>query len=79
MQTALRVKTTVLPGGKIEINTTELAPGESVEVIILMPEPASDMRRSAVDILAEAPGRRLFNTADEVDSYLRTERDEWDR
>jgi hypothetical protein len=79
MQTALRLKTTVLPGGKIEINATELAPGESVEVIILMSEPTSDSRRSAVDILAEAPGHRLFNSADEVDSYLRTERDEWDR
>ena len=79
MQTALRLKTIVLPGGKIEIKATELAPGESVEVIILMSEPTSDSRRSAVDILAEAPGHRLFNSADEVDSYLRTERDEWDR
>ena len=50
-----------------------------MDVIILMSEPSSDSRRSAADILAEAPGHRLFNSADEVDSYLRTERDEWDR
>lgn len=35
--------------------------------------------RSAVDILAEAPGHRLFKTVAEVDDYLRKERDAWDR
>jgi hypothetical protein len=50
-----------------------------MEVIILMSESSADPQRSAVDILAEAPGHRLFNSADEVDSYLRTERVEWDR
>lgn len=76
MQTALRVKTTVLPGGRIEIGAAELVPGILVEVIILMPERSEELRRSAVDILAETPGQRLFKTADEVSAYLRAERDE---
>jgi hypothetical protein len=37
------------------------------------------IRRSAVDILTEAPGQRLFKTAIEVGDYLRKERDSWDR
>jgi hypothetical protein len=71
MTTALRIKTTVLSGGKIEIAAPELLPGAAVEVIILLEEPETDMRRSAVDILAETPGHRLFKNAEEVDAYVR--------
>ncbi len=36
-------------------------------------------RRSVVDVLAEVPGQRLFKTAEEVDAYVREERDTWER
>jgi hypothetical protein len=36
-------------------------------------------RQSALDILDELPGGRIFKTADEVDAYLREERDSWER
>ena len=75
MQKVLHLKTTVLPGGKIEIVDTELPVGESVDVVVShSTEPA---RRSAVDILDEAPGHLLFKSAEEVDSYLREERASW--
>lgn len=35
-------------------------------------------RRSAVEILNETPGHRLFKTAAEVDIYLAQERAAWD-
>jgi len=35
--------------------------------------------RSVVDILAEAPGHRLFKTAKEVDDYIKEEKASWDR
>ena len=35
MQAALHLKTSALPGGKIEIVDQELSAGESVEVIVL--------------------------------------------
>jgi hypothetical protein len=69
----------VLPGGKIEVADQALPSGEVVDVIIFLPTPSAIIRRSAVDILAEAPGQRLFKTAAEVDDYLRKERDSWDR
>ena len=79
MQTALHIKTTVLPGGKIEVIDTSLPSGEIVDVIVLLPASPAVARRSAVDVLAEAPGQRLFKTATDVAAYLREERDAWER
>ena len=77
MQKALHVRTTVLPGGKIEIVDQELPVGEAVEVVISpAPEPSA---RSAWQIISEGPGQRLFKTAKEVDDYLAEERASWDR
>ena len=76
MQKALRIRTTVLPGGKIEIVDQELSVGESVDVIV---SKSSSAGLSAVDILEEAPGQRLFKTAEDVESYLKDERESWDR
>lgn len=79
MQAALHLKTIVLPGGKIELVDHTLPSGESVDVIILLPTAPPTIRRSAVDVLAEAPGQRLFKTAADVEAYLRQEREAWDR
>jgi hypothetical protein len=79
MQSAIHVTTTILPGGKIEIPASELPAGRRAEVIVLLTDPDHAGARSAVDILAEAPGHRIFQTAEEVDSYVREERDSWDR
>lgn len=76
MQRALHLKTTVLPGGKIEIVDQSLPVGESVDVVVS--QSADSEGRSAVDILAEAPGHLMFKTAEEVSSFLKDERDSWD-
>ncbi len=78
MQSVLRLKTTILPAGRIEISDPHLPSGEAVEVIVLIPEALTSSARSALDILAETPGQRLFKTAEEVDAYLRDERASWD-
>ena len=77
MQKTLHLKTTVLPGGRIEIIDQGLTEGEAVDVVVT--PSASPPRRSAVDILAEGPGQRLFKTAADVDSYIQTERESWER
>lgn len=79
MQTALRMTVLVQPGGKIELTDQELPEGQSVEVIVLLPSTSVVPRRSILDVLADAPGHLAFQTADEVDSYLREERDAWER
>ena len=77
MQKALHIRTTVQPGGKIEIVDRELTEGESVDVVV---SPASAVeRRSVVDILDEAPGHLVFKTAADVAAYLTEEKEAWVR
>jgi hypothetical protein len=54
--------------------------GRRVKVILVSEEPpeSSTASRSALDILAQTPKHRLFKNADEVDQYVRSERDQWD-
>ncbi len=77
MQKTLRVRTTVQPGGRVEVASPELEAGQTVDVVVT--RSSSTERRSVVDILAEAPGHRLFTTGKEVDDYIKEERASWDR
>ncbi len=77
MQKVFHQKVTVQQGGKVEVVSPELEVGQIVDVVVLRSSLAE--RRSAVDILAEASGQRLFKTAKEVDDYLKEERASWDR
>ena len=77
MEKALHVRTTVQPGGRIEIMDQDLQAGENVDVVI-SPAP-SPSTRSAWQIISEGAGQRLFKSAKEVDNYLAEERASWDR
>ena len=50
---------------------------ESVDVVVSQ-SPASE-RRSAVDILNEAPCGLVFRTPADVAGYLKEEKESWDR
>ena len=78
MGDAWHLKTTVLPGGRVEITEPQLPTGATVDVFV-SPEATTKRRRSALEVLAQAPGQRQFKTAEEVDRYLREERAAWDR
>ena len=77
MQKALHIRTTVQPGGRVEIVDQELTEGEHVNVTI-SPAPTPSAR-SAWQVISEGPGQRLFKSAKEVDDYLSEERASWDR
>ena len=77
MQKALHIRTTVQPGGKIEIVDQELTEAESVDVVVS--RSAASERRSAVDILAEAPVGPAFKTAADVAAYLKEEKESCSR
>lgn len=55
----------------------DLAKGETVEVFVTKSSPMT--QRSAIDILAEVPGHRIFETEDTVNDYLESERESWER
>ena len=77
MQKVLRLKATVQTGGKLEIVSPELEVGQTVDVVVM--HKSSVRGRSAMEILNSTPGRRLFQTAEEVREYLAEEKASWDR
>lgn len=78
MRTAIHITTKVSPNGTIEITAPELRPGMIATIVITIDED-QPTKRSALDILAEMPGHRLFQTGNEVDAHLREEREAWDQ
>lgn len=78
MQTAVRITAEVQPGGTSEMVDAQLPVGTPVEIIVLLPQGTPSPRRSILAVLADAPGHLAFQTADEVDAYLRAERDAWE-
>jgi hypothetical protein len=78
MSTALQVKTTVLPGHRIEIQVPELLIGQGATVFIVVDE-EQPRKRPLNEVLGDYPGGKLFQSAEEVDAYLREERASWDK
>jgi hypothetical protein len=79
MAAAITVAATVAPDGQIHVSVPGLTPGQRVRVSIEPEDVSEERKRSAIDILSEAPGHQLFKTAEEVDAYIEEERDSWDR
>ena len=77
MQKALHVRTTVLPGGKVEFSSPELDAGQTVDIVVS--HESVEKSRSIMEILNSGPERRLFQTAEEVRAYLAEEKASWDR
>jgi hypothetical protein len=78
MQTYVRKRTTVQPGGQIVVSDPSLNTGATVEVLILVSEEPVEPRQSVLDVLNSVPGHVLFKSAEEVERYLREERESWD-
>jgi hypothetical protein len=80
MQSAIYIKTKVLPGGKIELELPQATEGEDVDVFVIMPSTKpSQSRPSVIDILDEIHRRRPHGrSTEEIDRELQAERDAWD-
>ena len=78
MATEVRVKTIVLPGGKIEISIPELIPGKHATVVVTIEDNEPAQQPHVIDILTALPGHQLFQSAEEVDAYMHEERDSWE-
>jgi len=77
MSAVIQRTVTVSPDGSIHLDFAELPPGSTATVVVTLQE-SPKPKRSAIDILREAPGHQLFHTVEEVDAYIREERDSWD-
>jgi len=79
MSTVIHREAVVGPDGVIAIAAPELQPGQRVSITIESEQAVQQQSTRMRDILAEAPGHLEFQTAEEVDAYIREERDAWDR
>jgi hypothetical protein len=77
MLVAIRKTVTVEQGGVVRVTSSELQPGTSVEVIVLF-EPAAQAVAPTLSSLI-GRGKGSFSSVEEVDRFIRSERDEWDR
>ena len=66
--------TKVLPDNKIEISVPKLPVDDAVEVSLTQQNTSSRSHRSAIDLLDELSGQRLFKTPEEAYQYLQEER-----
>jgi hypothetical protein len=78
LQTIVRARTVVQSEGQVIVTDPALRFGDEVEVLILLPDQSPEPRLSIFDILNSVPGHRLFKSAEEVDNYIREERESWD-
>lgn len=80
MQSAIHLKTKVLPGRKIQIELPQANEGEDVDVFVIICTPKlSESRRSVIDILDEIHHHRPHGrSTEEIDRELQAERDAWD-
>jgi hypothetical protein len=81
MQSALRITTKVLPGNKVEVQLPPGSEGEEVDVFVVLPtKPETKPSNvNVLDLIEEARRHRIGMTAEEIDRYLQTERESWDR
>ena len=82
MQTALKLKTRVLPGKRIEVSSPELTDDTEVEVIVMLPDPSQEPVRTFPDVIAFldslAPVQRTPEQWAEIERTFREERNSWD-
>ena len=76
---------TIIKDNKIEIPEVYHGRLQQQVRVILLGEPLptavgeTDSSLSILDVLANAPGQRVFQTAEAIKAYLQEERESWDR
>ncbi len=77
MQSALRIRTKVLAGNKLEIELPYGSEGEEVDVFVVLPS-KPPQRRNILEFIEQARTQYAVRTAEEIDQQLQTEREAWD-
>jgi hypothetical protein len=74
MRISIHRESVVGPDGTISLTIPELQPDQAAPTAATPEAPIH-----IIDLIKDLPGHRLFKSAEEVDEYLRQERDSWDR
>lgn len=78
MQSAIKIKTKILPGNKVEVQVPPGSEGEEVEVFVVLPERSQTQQQNVLEILEEIRKHGSFRTVEEIDRDLQAERESWD-
>jgi hypothetical protein len=78
MQLAIKIKTKVLPGNKVEIQVPPGSEGEEVEVFVVLPEKKQVGRENILEIIEEIRSHHIPRLVEEIDRDLQAERNSWD-
>jgi len=76
MVNGLKQKAIVKPGGVVEIKSDRLQEGATVEVIVLVESPFDKSLKSLTSFIGSTKSN--FATPEEVDRFIRQERDSWE-
>ena len=76
MFNGFRQQAIVKPGGVVEICSPELLAGATVEVVVLLESPPKHSEKLLTSFIGSARGS--FATPEEVDNFIRQERDAWE-
>jgi hypothetical protein len=78
--TTMHLTANVEPGGKVELTLPGALSGQSVDVYVVVSDPATAPRQGVMDFLrALPPGPRSAPSWIELDKQLEQERNAWDR
>ena len=82
MATTIRIQTTVLPGGKIEVAVPGAAAGQPVEVTVTVPDPVpTDKPPMGIYdlIMSFGPSTKTAEEWEQFEREFQAEKDSWDR
>ena len=80
MAAALKLKSLVLPGNRVEFIAPELPEGAEIDITISVCEPPRRTSRSVLDIIkARHPSRLSDEEWRRIERDLQEDRDSWDR
>ena len=74
MASMVKQKVTVQPGGVVHVQSSELVPGSTADVIII-PDSGAVSALKLVSVIGSAAGG--FASPAEVEAFIRRERDAW--
>jgi hypothetical protein len=78
MSQTIEIETVVQPDGTVVVSSPTMKPGQRAKVVVTLEEAVPDEGRHVLDIVSDLLGHQLFKTAEEVDAYIREERDSWE-
>jgi hypothetical protein len=74
MASMVKQKVTIQPGGVVRVQSSELVPGSTADVIII-PDAVSGSAPTLIGLIGSAAGG--FSSPADVDAFIRRERDAW--